>query len=141
MKRRDGKLIGRALPSGVFREPGARIRRQRAFRGRTAPVQYPYECGVVVMKYLELFGKWSVLGLIWVYRNCVSPWTPRTCRFTPSCSAYAREAVQRFGPVRGSWLSLKRLLRCHPFYKGALQDPVPDTCGPGNSLGVRKRHG
>lgn len=64
------------------------------------------------------------LGLIRFYRRAVSPFTAPSCRFTPSCSAYAQEAVNRYGAGRGGWLTLRRLLRCHPF-GGKGYDPVP----------------
>lgn len=66
-----------------------------------------------------------LLWLISFYRRRISPLTPPTCRFTPTCSAYAYEAIQKYGAFKGSWLALKRLLRCHPFYKGDPYDPVP----------------
>ena len=66
-----------------------------------------------------------LLWLISFYRRYISPLTPPTCRFTPTCSAYAYEAIQKYGALKGSWLALKRLLRCHPFYKGDPYDPVP----------------
>jgi hypothetical protein len=62
------------------------------------------------------------------YRRCVSPLLGPRCRFYPSCSAYALEAVRVHGAVRGSWLAVARLSRCHPFHSGGL-DPVP----PGRS--------
>ncbi|HLU25777.1 MAG TPA: membrane protein insertion efficiency factor YidD [Longimicrobiales bacterium] len=62
--------------------------------------------------------------LIKGYRVAVSPWLPPACRYTPSCSAYAEEAIRRYGAGRGSWLALRRLLRCHPF-GGHGYDPVP----------------
>ena len=62
--------------------------------------------------------------LITFYRNCISPLFPPTCRFTPTCSQYAQEAIQTYGPLKGSWLALKRILRCHPF-GGRGFDPVP----------------
>ena len=58
------------------------------------------------------------------YRRWVSPALPPSCRFVPSCSAYAEEALTRYGAVRGGWLALRRLLRCHPF-GGSGFDPVP----------------
>lgn len=64
------------------------------------------------------------LALIRVYRRAVSPWLPPACRFTPSCSAYAEEAVRRYGALRGSWLAARRLARCHPL-GGSGYDPVP----------------
>ncbi len=71
-----------------------------------------------------------LLTLIRFYRRWVSPMTPPSCRFTPTCSAYAEEAVRRFGGARGGWLALRRLLRCHPF-GGSGYDPVPEL-GPGH---------
>jgi len=64
------------------------------------------------------------IGLIRVYQLVWSPMRPPTCRFYPSCSAYALTAIQRFGIVRGSWLAARRLLRCHPWNPGGV-DHVP----------------
>jgi putative membrane protein insertion efficiency factor len=66
------------------------------------------------------------------YRASISPIRPPSCRFSPSCSAYALEAVETFGLGRGLWLALRRLLRCHPFHKGG-HDPVPPRVGPDRS--------
>ena len=66
-----------------------------------------------------------LLGLLAIYRRFISPLTGPSCRFVPTCSGYAVEAVQKHGALRGSWLTLKRLLRCHPFTEGGY-DPVPD---------------
>lgn len=67
----------------------------------------------------------ALLSMIRFYRRTISPMTPPSCRFMPTCSAYAEEAVQRYGARRGGWIALKRLLRCHPF-GGSGYDPVPD---------------
>lgn len=64
------------------------------------------------------------IGLVRGYQRFVSPYTLPTCRFYPSCSAYAVEAIQRHGPWRGVVLATRRLLRCHPFHPGGY-DPVP----------------
>ena len=66
-----------------------------------------------------------LLALIRFYRKRISPHTPPSCRFSPTCSQYALEAVERYGAVKGGWLTVKRLCRCHPFYKGDWYDPVP----------------
>ena len=65
-----------------------------------------------------------MLGLIRAYQLLVSPFTPPACRFTPSCSEYAREAISRHGACSGGWLAVKRLARCHP-WGGMGDDPVP----------------
>lgn len=65
-----------------------------------------------------------LLTVIRFYRRAVSPWKPPACRYVPSCSAYAEQALERHGALRGSWLALRRLLRCHPF-GGRGFDPVP----------------
>ncbi len=64
------------------------------------------------------------LFLIRFYRAYISPLKPPCCRFTPTCSEYALEAVKRYGPWKGMWLSLKRIAKCHPFHKGGY-DPLP----------------
>jgi putative membrane protein insertion efficiency factor len=65
-----------------------------------------------------------LLGMIRFYQLCVSPFTPPACRFTPTCSNYAVEAIHRHGACVGTWLALKRLARCHP-WGGMGDDPVP----------------
>ena len=69
--------------------------------------------------------KKMLLGLIFFYQRYISPCTPPTCRFTPTCSDYAKQAILKYGACKGTWLAIKRLLRCHPFYKGDPYDPVP----------------
>ena len=66
-----------------------------------------------------------LLFLISFYRRHISPSTPPSCRFTPTCSQYAFEAINKYGALKGGWLAIKRLCRCHPFYKGDPIDPVP----------------
>ena len=64
--------------------------------------------------------------LIKFYQLCISPLKPPTCRFTPTCSQYALEAFRKYGPLKGFWLSLKRILRCHP-WGGSGYYPVPES--------------
>ena len=66
-----------------------------------------------------------LLWLIRFYRHRISPSTPPSCRFTPTCSAYAYEAINKYGALKGGWLAIRRICRCHPFYKGDPYDPVP----------------
>ena len=65
------------------------------------------------------------LALIRFYQKHISPAFPARCRFSPTCSCYAYEAITKYGALKGGWLALKRILRCHPFYKGDYFDPVP----------------
>ena len=66
-----------------------------------------------------------LLWIIRAYQLLVSPWLGPRCRFYPSCSCYAHAAIEKHGAMRGAWLALRRLLRCHPFNEGGY-DPVPD---------------
>ena len=70
--------------------------------------------------------KWLALGLVHAYRYGISPLLPAACRFQPTCSAYAIEAIQRHGPVKGGWLALRRIARCHPWGRHGY-DPVPES--------------
>lgn len=65
------------------------------------------------------------LALIRFYKRSISPYTPASCRFTPTCSQYAYEAISKYGAMKGGWLALRRLCRCHPFTKRDPFDPVP----------------
>jgi uncharacterized protein len=65
------------------------------------------------------------ISFIRFYQVVISPIKPPSCRFYPTCSHYGLEAVQRFGALRGGWLTLKRILKCHPFHPGGI-DPVPE---------------
>ena len=68
-----------------------------------------------------------LLALIRLYRRHISPYTPPSCRFIPTCSQYAIEAIEKYGAAKGGWLALKRISRCHPFHRGEhdFYDPVP----------------
>lgn len=71
----------------------------------------------------KLFSSLLILPIRF-YQLCISPLLPPACRFTPTCSQYAIEALRKHGPFRGSWLALRRILRCHP-WGGSGYDPVP----------------
>jgi putative membrane protein insertion efficiency factor len=64
------------------------------------------------------------IGLIKIYQLIISPWMGPTCRYTPTCSQYGIEAFKKYGPIKGGWLTLKRIARCHP-WGGHGHDPVP----------------
>ena len=68
--------------------------------------------------------QWLLLGLIRFYQRAISPYFPPCCRYTPTCSQYALEAVKKYGPFKGGYLALRRILRCNPFHPGGY-DPVP----------------
>lgn len=68
--------------------------------------------------------KTLLIQLIRAYRNFISPLFPSSCRFQPTCSQYAMEAIATYGSIRGSWLAVRRILRCHPFHPGGY-DPIP----------------
>ena len=90
-------------------------------------------------------GRVVVMPLVWLiraYQNLISPMRPATCRYYPSCSAYAVTALERFGPLRGSWMAARRLGRCHPWTPGGvdhvpLRDPATGPSGPGHHRTAR----
>ncbi|TQS74333.1 membrane protein insertion efficiency factor YidD [Ornithinibacillus gellani] len=69
--------------------------------------------------------KYLFIGIIKFYQKAISPFKPPTCRFYPSCSAYGLEALKRFGAIKGGYLTIKRISKCHPFHKGGV-DLVPE---------------
>jgi putative membrane protein insertion efficiency factor len=75
------------------------------------------------MRYISLFLKKILLLLVKFYQFYISPLFPPTCRFTPTCSAYFIQAVEKYGPFKGTYLGIKRILRCHPWSKGGY-DPL-----------------
>ena len=79
-------------------------------------------------------------GLIRLYQRTVSRVLPPMCRYQPSCSEYAHQAISHYGAWRGSWLGLRRLLRCHPFAAGG-HDPVPGVGEPGAATREREQSG
>lgn len=79
-----------------------------------------------ILKIIAFPFKWMVLGMIKLYKVTISKITPACCRYTPSCSTYMMEAIERFGVCKGIILGIKRICRCSPKYKGGL-DPVPDN--------------
>ena len=72
--------------------------------------------------------KWLLIApfvlLIKIYQNGISPFLPPSCRYTPTCSQYALEAIEKYGALKGGWMAFRRILRCNPFHKGGY-DPVP----------------
>lgn len=69
-------------------------------------------------------GQRLLIGLIRFYQYVLSPWLGNQCRFTPTCSEYARQAVLAHGAIRGTWLAVRRVTRCHPWHPGG-HDPIP----------------
>jgi len=66
-----------------------------------------------------------VIGIIKIYQKVISPLTPPSCRFYPTCSHYGIEAVEKHGALKGFWLAVRRISKCHPFHEGGF-DPVPE---------------
>jgi len=70
--------------------------------------------------------KYIFIILIKFYKKFISPVLPSSCRFYPTCSSYSLEAIEKYGPLVGGWLAIKRISKCHPFHKGGF-DPVPEN--------------
>lgn len=66
-----------------------------------------------------------LMGIIKIYQKVISPLTPPSCRFYPTCSHYGIEAIDKHGALKGSWLAVRRISKCHPFHEGGF-DPVPE---------------
>jgi len=73
---------------------------------------------------MRSFFSFIFMGIIRFYQNAISPFLGAKCRYTPTCSAYGLEAIQKYGPMKGGWMALKRILSCHPWGKSGY-DPVP----------------
>ena len=71
--------------------------------------------------------KTFAISLLRAYKWVISPWLLPACRYVPTCSEYAEEAIERFGVLRGGWMAALRLLRCHPFVKGGYDPVVPEV--------------
>jgi uncharacterized protein len=76
------------------------------------------------MRLVRTFFSYLIIGLVRFYQYAISPLTMASCRYTPTCSSYAIQAVKKHGPAKGGWLALKRILRCNP-WGGHGHDPVP----------------
>lgn len=79
---------------------------------------------MILFRYIRKVFTWLLLAPIWFYQHAISPFTPAACRFTPTCSQYAKEAIVKHGPIKGLYLAVWRILRCNP-WGGSGYDPVP----------------
>ena len=86
------------------------------------------------MTRLGRLGSWAMIGLVKLYQVTLSPVMGGQCRFRPTCSQYAIEALREHGPLRGGWMAARRILRCNPFVKGGY-DPVPPAAADGRAQG------
>ena len=77
-----------------------------------------------IIQWVRKLFMWLLLLPIYFYKVAISPLTPPSCRYTPSCSTYAMEAIRKHGPLKGLYLAVRRILRCHP-WGGSGYDPVP----------------
>ncbi len=79
---------------------------------------------MIIIHAISTLFRWLFVGLIRVYQGAISPYLPPSCRYTPTCSQYGVEAINKHGPFRGGWLTLRRIVTCHP-WGGSGHDPVP----------------
>ena len=77
-----------------------------------------------MMRFVQELPKRMMLALLRFYKREISPMLPDACRFRPTCSEYAMQAIQKYGVLKGGYLAIRRILRCHPFHPGGY-DPVP----------------
>ena len=77
-----------------------------------------------MIAFLRSLPKHILLAMIRFYKREISPYLPKSCRFVPTCSEYALQAVEKYGALKGGYLAVRRILRCHPFHPGGY-DPVP----------------
>ena len=90
-------------------------------KNRPASLQFRLSQNPVVLQHCK-----RTVRSVKFYRKYISPLTPPTCRYVPTCSQYALEALEKYGALKGGWLAVKRICRCHPFHKGHdFYDPVP----------------
>ena len=115
------------MGSTFKREPAANSRESGASSRLSGAISQ-------ISRALSRLGVGAAVGLVRAYQLLISPWLGRPCRHTPSCSAYAIEALRRFGVLRGGWLTVKRLARCHPWGTSGY-DPVPTTLKPDGTEG------
>ena len=73
---------------------------------------------------MKFFLSYLLLALIYIYQNFISPFIPARCRYTPTCSQYSKESIQKYGPYKGFILTFKRIIKCHP-WGGSGYDPTP----------------
>ncbi len=80
---------------------------------------------MVILNFFSNILNFILIGIVKFYQYVISPWTPSTCRYTPTCSSYSLQALKKHGPIKGSYLSIKRILSCNP-WGGHGHDTVPE---------------
>jgi putative membrane protein insertion efficiency factor len=115
--------------SGVLRAAGGAVETDARQREGAAIAPQNPRPSMASAAQTKTFGAWWLLAFVHFYKIFFSPFLGGACKFYPSCSNYAQEAIELHGARRGSWLAMKRLGRCRPFTKGGF-DPVPDAEDP-----------